>query len=163
MGSHLQGFQEEPQQDEILSALGYFLSSSSGQFSSSEYKTEPEGEHKVLHRQQRHRLNSLGSCPGCRHSVLCQPGVQPVQGWWQPRRHQGRQQQGNKHQVLPWQQQSHWQRPCWLSWRLRNCCRHSQPSWQSMWLKNCPLSCLQLKAAFLNQHNALSSPESPNQ
>merc|ERR1712198_110800 len=101
MGSHLQGFQEEPQQDEILSALGYFLSSSSGQFSSSEYKTEPEREHKVLHWQQRHRLNSLGSCPGCRHSVLCQPGVQPVQGWWQPRGHQGRQQEGNKHQV-PW-------------------------------------------------------------
>merc|ERR1712198_494113 len=125
MGSHLQGFQEEPQQDEILSALGYFLSSSSGQFSSSEYKTEPEREHKVLHWQQRHRLNSLGSCPGCRHSVLCQPGVQPVQGWWQPRGHQGR------------QQEPCWQRPCWLSWRLRNCCRHSQPSWQSMWLKNC--------------------------
>merc|ERR1712108_106670 len=50
--------------------------------------TEPEREHKVLHRQQRHRLDSLGSRPWSWHSVLCQPGVQPVQGRWQPRGHQ---------------------------------------------------------------------------
>merc|ERR1712037_55378 len=90
MGSHLLGSEEEPYYDEICSALGRFLSCSSGEFSSPE-KTEPEREHKVLHGEQCHRLSSLGRRPWGWHSVLCQPGVQPVQGR-QPRRHQG----GNK-------------------------------------------------------------------
>merc|ERR1712226_56257 len=79
MGSHLLGSEVEPQKDEILSAPRCFLSCSSGEFCSSE-KTEPEREHEVLYGQQRYRLNSLGSRPWSWHSVLCQPGVQPVQG-----------------------------------------------------------------------------------
>merc|ERR1712198_434724 len=63
--------------------------------------SEPERElpqHQVLHWQPGHRLCSLGSCPGCGHPILCQPGVQPVQ---EQGRHQEQQQQGNQ-QRDPW-------------------------------------------------------------
>merc|ERR1712226_1240779 len=41
--------------------------------------SEPEPtQHQVLHRQPGHRLRGLGSCPGGRHPILRQPGVQPV-------------------------------------------------------------------------------------
>merc|ERR1712037_187625 len=137
MGSHLLGSEEEPYYDEICSALGRFLSCSSGEFSSPE-KTEPEREHKVLHGEQRHRLSSLGGRTWGWHSILCQPGVQPVQGR-QPRRHQGRQ-QGNKHQVLPWEQQPRWKRPGRLPRRLRHCGRHPQSSWKSVRINKFALS-----------------------
>merc|ERR1712198_222458 len=150
MGSHLQGFQEEPQQDEILSALGYFLSSSSGQFSSSEYKTEPEREHKVLHWQQRHRFNSLGSCPGCRHSVLCQPGVQPVQGWWQPRRHKGRQQEGTNTRFFLGNNNPVGNGLVGFLGGFGTAAVTHSLLVQSLWLKNCRFSTRQLKAVFLN-------------
>merc|ERR1712165_278100 len=76
--------------------------------------SEPEPtQHQVLHRQPGHRLRGLGSCPGGRHPILRQPGVQPVQ---EQGRHQEHQHQG--HQQSDLRQLQHWQRNPRIPWRL---------------------------------------------
>merc|ERR1712012_239237 len=75
--------------DETCSLRSHLLSASRVKFSASK-KTKPEQrEHEVLHRQQRDRLSSLGSGSWGGNSVLCQPGVEPLQRrqprWYQRR------------------------------------------------------------------------------
>merc|ERR1711963_896087 len=66
------------------------------------------------------------------NSVLCQPGVEPLQRR-QPRWHQ-RREPGNKHKVLPREQQSSWQRPPWVPRWVRSGCGYPLRSWQPLWL-----------------------------
>merc|ERR1711928_172983 len=82
--------------------------------------------------QQRDRLGSLGSGSWGGNSVLCQPGVEPLQRR-QPRWHQ-RREQGHKHKVLPREQQSSWQRPPWLPRWVWSGCGHPLRSWEPLWL-----------------------------
>merc|ERR1712233_227262 len=80
--------------------------------------SKPERElaqHQVLHRQPGNRLCSLGSCSGCGHPILCQPGVQPVQ---EQGRHQEQQQQGDQQQDLR-RQLKHCQWDPWIPRRFR--------------------------------------------
>merc|ERR1712115_396618 len=76
--------------------------------------------------------NAIDSAAWGGNSVFCQPGVEPLQRR-QPRWHQGRK-PGNKHKVLPREQQSSWQRPPWFPWWVRSGCSYPLRSWEPLWL-----------------------------
>merc|ERR1712013_551658 len=125
----------------------HLLSASRVKFSASK-KTKPEQrEHEVLHRQQRDRLSSLGSGSWGGNSVFCQSGVEPLQRR-QPRWHQ-RREPGNKHKVLPREQQSSWQRPPWFPRWVRSGCDHPLRSREPMWLNTIIVHLCLISISFL--------------